>query len=332
MMNASSTAGEQPGIQRDWSKRRLEDHISGLPIWQTRPRLEVLVGGLVNQNWVVTDGDRKYVARVFFDAEEMGVSEQSVLATTRAASEIGGSPKLKYFEPHLTVVDFIEGRNLTEEELTDETIVAGCMERLRTLHAGTHAIRSPINYCWRFLSNRNLVRWSIDNKSPHAEEVAKMLPFLDGLEKHMRPFIPCLAHNDLAHVNVMIENSGKLWLIDWDFGAIGHPLTDLSDLLAYAPTYEELDRYALKCYLPDDVGEEEFERRLHEYWVSLLMSYCFQYSWAAVVDFCVHISPEEIEQSMEANFSADEASYKGFMKMAKDRFDTTWKRYGHLFD
>ena len=319
---------ERVEIQKSWPNERVEDHIAALPIWKTTPpKLEVLVGGLVNRNWVVTDGDKKYVARVFFNAENMGVSEQSVLASSRAASEIGVTPRMIYFEPHLTVVDFIHGRNFTEKELTDETLVRKSMIRLRELHAGTYAVRSPINYHWRFLFNRNLIRWSVENKSPHADAVRKMIPVMESLEGKHRPFIPCLTHNDLAHVNVMLENNGTVWLIDWDFGAMGHPLTDLTDLVSYAPTYEELDRYALKCYLPEGTKPAEFERTLREYWVSLLMSYCFQYVWAAVADFSTHIAAENIQQSMATYFSAEEASYRGFMKMAKDRFDLTWKRY-----
>jgi thiamine kinase-like enzyme len=321
--------GEPEEIQKSWPTERMEAHIGSLPIWKTAsPRLEVLVGGLVNRNWIVYDGEKKYVARVFFNADNMGVSEQSVLASSRAASELGVTPRMLYFEPHLTVVDFIEGRNFTEKELTDETLVKKSMLRLRELHAGTYAVRSPINYHWRYLFNRNLIRWSMENKSPHADEVKKMLPVLDSLEGKFRPFIPCLAHNDLAHVNVMLENNGTVWLIDWDFGAIGHPLTDLSDLVSYAPTYEELDRYALKCYLPEATAPDEFERTLKEYRVSLLLTYMFQYVWAAVADFSVHIAAEDIKHSMETYFSAQEASYRGFMKMAFDRFNVTMQRYG----
>ena len=318
-------------IKRDWDQDRLEEYIKQLSLWETTPSLEWLVGGLINRNWVVHDGGKKYVARVFFDAESMNVSEQSVLACSRAASDLGVTPKLRYAEPHLTVVDFIDGRILTEKELTDEKIVEQCMKKLQTLHAGTRQIRSPINYHWRFLNNRNLVRWSIENSSPHADQVKTMLPYLDQLEPHMRPFLPCLTHNDLAHVNVMLENTGGMWLIDWDFGAVGHPLTDISDFLSYGPPTEDIERHALRCYLPANTSESEFEQTYKEYLVSLLMSYCFQYTWAAVVDHSVQKSAEDIKESMEMILPDQEASYQGFMAMAKQRFDETWKRCGHLF-
>ena len=254
MQMGMSTVG---AITPDWNQEQLEDYICRHSIWISRPKLEWLVGGLINRNWVVHEDKNKYVARVFFDANVQGISEQSVLACTRAASEIGVSPGLRYSEPHLTIVDFIEGRHLTEQELTDETIISGCMKLLRRLHAGTHAIRAPINYHGRFIVMRSLVKWSMENDNPHADAVRKMLPFIEKFENSMRPFRPCFTHNDLAHVNVMIEPSGKLWLIDWDFGGIGNPLSDISDLLSYGPPTDELERFALREDLDGDVSAED---------------------------------------------------------------------------
>ncbi len=324
MQMGMSTVG---AITPDWNQEQLEDYICRHSIWISRPKLEWLVGGLINRNWVVHEDKNKYVARVFFDANVQGISEQSVLACTRAASEIGVSPGLRYSEPHLTIVDFIEGRHLTEQELTDETIISGCMKLLRRLHAGTHAIRAPINYHGRFIVMRSLVKWSMENDNPHADAVRKMLPFIEKFENSMRPFRPCFTHNDLAHVNVMIEPSGKLWLIDWDFGGIGNPLSDISDLLSYGPPTDELERFALREYLDDDVSAEEFEATLRDYRISLLATYCFQYVWAAAVDHSVHKSQDSIRESMEAILPDQEASYQGFMKMAKERFDKTWQRF-----
>lgn len=319
-------------ITADWDQQQLEEYIAGHEIWDTKPRLEWLVGGLINRNWIADEGGKKYVARVFFDANVQGISEQSVLACSRAASEIGVSPQLRYSEPHLTLVDFIEGRHLTERELTDETIISGCMKLVRKLHAGTHAIRAPINYHGRFIVIRSLIKWSMENGNPHADAVSKMLPFVDKFEHRLRPFRPCFTHNDLAHVNVMMEPSGKLWLIDWDFGGIGHPLSDISDLLSYGPPTEELERFALRAYLDEDTPEDEFEATLQDYRISLLATYCFQYTWAAAVDHAVHKSPDTIRESMEAILPDQEASYQGFMKMAKERFDDTWRRFSKYLD
>lgn len=323
MKSGASITG---AITSRWGREQIEDYISNHRIWDSPPKLEWLVGGLINRNWVVHEGNKKYVARVFFDANVQGISEQSVLACSRAGSEIGVSPRLRYSEPHLTIVDFIEGRHLTEQELTDETIISGCMKLLRKLHAGTHAIRTPINHHGRFIYLRSLIKWSIENENPHADAVKKMLPFVEKFEHRMRPFRPCFTHNDLAHVNIMIEPSGKLWLIDWDFGAIGHPLSDISDLLSYGPPTDELERFAFREYLDDDVSADEFEATLRDYHISLLSTYCFQYVWAAAVDHSVQKSQAEIRESMESILPGQEASYRGFMNMAKERFDNAWQR------
>lgn len=319
-------------IGRDWSRERLENYIAMLPIWNsgTKPALNWLVGGLINRNWVVQDGNRKYVARIFFDAGVQGISEQSVLASTRAAAEIGVTPQLRYSEPHLTVVDFIDGRHLTEEELLDEALIAKCMERVRALHLGTKAARMPINFHGRPMVIRSLVKWNAENSSPHADAVSEMLPLVERLAERQRPYRPCLTHNDLAHVNVMLDKTGRIWLIDWDFGAIGHPLSDVSDLLSYGPPNDEIERHALRAYLGPGVTGAEFDLAMQEYRISLLLTYAFQFAWSAAVDHSTHKSAEDIRESMQSILPNQEASYRGFMKMAKERLDETLRRFSPL--
>lgn len=323
------TKSDVERISRDWSREQLEDYIATLPIWRSssRPKLEWLVGGLINRSWVVHDVDAKYVARVFFDAGVQGINEQSVLASTRAAAELGVTPKLKYSEPHLTVVSFIEGRTLTEQELTDRALVAQCMQKLRTLHGGTNAIRSPINYHGRPLVIRNLVRWNLEHNSPHAGAVSQILPLVEKLEKKVRPFKPCLTHNDLAHVNVMLDQGAEMWLIDWDFGAIGHPMSDISDFLSYGPPHDEIERHAVLSYLGPTVTAVEYELTMQDYRISLLLTYCFQYAWAAAVDHSTHKSAEDIRESMQTILPDQEASYRGFMTMARERLDASLERF-----
>ncbi|SFV38677.1 phosphotransferase [Hyphomicrobium facile] len=321
-------------ISRDWSREQCEAYIASLPIWSApvKPMLEWLVGGLINRNWIVHDGASKYVARVFFDAGVQGISEQSVLASTRAAAEIGVTPKVRYSEPHLTVVDFIDGRNLTEQELTDKTIVGRCMEKLGILHAGTTAIRSPINYHWRPLVIRNLIRWNVENNSPHASAVTEVLPLVEKLERKIRPFTPCFTHNDLAHVNVMLDRNDEMWLIDWDFGAVGHPMSDISDFLSYGPPTHEIEHHAIKTYLGAQASSAEFERAMQDYRISLLLTYCFQFTWAGAVDHSTHKTAEDIRESMQTILPDQEASYRGFMNMARERLEASLVRFKNFLD
>jgi len=321
-------------ISRSWSREQIETYIVSLPIWSSpaQVRLEWLVGGLINRNWIVHDGDARFVARVFFDSPVQGISEQSVLASTRASGEIGVSPQLRYSEPHLTIVDFIEGRNLTEQELTDKPIIGQCMQNLRALHAGTAAVRSAINYHGRPIVIRNLVRWNIENDSPHIAAVTPMVPLVEKLERKIRPFTPCLTHNDLAHVNVMLDKQGKTWLIDWDFGAIGHPISDIADLLSYGPPTHEIEHHAIKSYLGPDASSAAFEHTMQDYRIALLLTYAFQFTWAAAVDHSTHKSAEDIRESMQTILPDQEASYRGFMNMAKERLDATLVRFKNFID
>ena len=48
---------------------------------------------------------------------------------------------------------------------------------------------------------------------------------VDALEARLAPYRPAFCHNDLMPGN-LIETEERLWLIDWEYAGIGHPLFD----------------------------------------------------------------------------------------------------------
>ena len=88
----------------------LEGHIAGLPLWQGRPRLEPLVGGLSNISFVATDASGKYVVRTGKDYPFHHVFRAREIMTARAAFAAGLGPEVVYDEPGLMVSRFIEGQ------------------------------------------------------------------------------------------------------------------------------------------------------------------------------------------------------------------------------
>jgi thiamine kinase-like enzyme len=60
-------------------------------------------------------------------------------------------------------------------------------------------------------------------------------------------FRPALCHNDLLPAN-LISSGEQLWLIDWEYGGVGHPLFDLASVSAGAAFTECQDRALLEAY------------------------------------------------------------------------------------
>ena len=314
-------------IERVWPPSRIEDTIRALPIWQGEPVLEPLIGGLQNTSYTVTDEAGKRVARLGFDNAHLGTVQTSVLNSARAAAELGVSPPVTYYEPNLFVMDFIEGRVLTEAEIAEPALLGRIIEELLApLHAGSHAVRDPIIHFNGFLCVRNHARYGLEMASPHRSRIPEVIEVIDKIEPVVEPYRPAFCHNDLAHLNLMIEGSGRLWLIDWDFGGFNHPLWDIAELCAYAVSDETLDRFVIERSL-GTLDEAAMGQRLREHRAFKLASYLRQVTWCMIQACEGSRTDEDAARSMTRAFSEDgvEDSYEGFLELAWGRYRDLWQ-------
>ena len=65
------------------------------------------------------------------------------------------------------------------------------------------------------------------------DDVEYLLEDASQLAHRIGPFRPVLCHNDLLPAN-MIMSAGRLWLVDWEYAGMGHPLFDLASVSANA--------------------------------------------------------------------------------------------------
>lgn len=319
-------------LHRDWPVPQIEDYIRGLPIWQGTPRLEPLVGGLQNRNYVVTDGAGKYVARVAGELLDIWGVPTSINSAMRAASEIGVSPKLRYSETYLSIIDFIEGKNLAAEELRDlktvETIV-GMIRRIQT--EGSPLAHHPISYFNPFDACRHAAWIANERGSKRMDEIGPLIEVVGKLETHFGLFKPVLCHCDMAYVNVMRDTAGKLWIIDWDLCGFGPPQWDIAEMCAYAQVPDEIDRHTVRCYF-GALKAADFEQHLFEHRALKMTSYIRIAILCWVLEAAGgSLASEEVAASMAENFADWGSGYDDFARAEIAGFDTVWKAYGNQY-
>ena len=229
-------------IERGGPQSRIEETIRALPIWRGERGLEALTGGMRDSAYMVTGEVGKRAARLGFDNIQLGTEQTAVLSAARAAAEIGISPALAYYELNLSVMDFIEGRVLTEQKIAEPALVGRVIDELfAPLHAGSHAVRDPAIYFNGVSCVRNRARSGLEMASPHRSRIPEAIEAIDKIEPVVEPCRPVFCHNDCASVNVMLDQSDRLWLIDWDFGGFNHPMWDIAELCAYAVSDEAIE-------------------------------------------------------------------------------------------
>jgi thiamine kinase-like enzyme len=234
--------------------------IHALPIWSSEVSVEPLGGGLTNFNYVVTDADKKYVARLGQDIPEHHVMRFNELAASRAAHAAGLSPCVVFAGEGITIIDFIEARTFGEADVR----APGAMERIIPLLKTCHHelpkhLRGPALIFWVFHVIRDYAATLVEGDSLHKLILPKLLATAERLETAAGPFEMVFGHNDLLAANIM-DDGNRLWLIDWDYAGYNTPLFDLGGLASNNGLDEAQERHMLELYFEKPVTDDLLRR------------------------------------------------------------------------
>ena len=315
-------------LNPEWSDEKIEEYLRTLACWQGDITVEPLVGGLCNKSFTVTDSERKAVARIGMDIPVHGIMQTSVQASMLAAADIGVSPKVHYTEESLVILDFLPGGSLRPEDM--ENNAANCekiVKVLKRLHEGSDHVRGALTYFWPFQVIRNYVEIGTRKDSRLIEEFPELIRINNLIEQSVQPYLPVLTHNDAVPQNFMFGESKEIWLIDWDYGGYGHPMFDLVGVSCNADMSEGSERELFEMYYgPLD---EALDRQLTAFKLVLNLR---EYMWGMVQEVTSELDSDNVAASMTDLYPDQEAGYEGYTNMNRDRFESNWKRYRHVFE
>jgi len=123
-------------------ERNLEAAIARVPQWSGKSITYMpLVGGLMNQNWLVeVAGDsRRYFVKVPGEGSEMFIDRAVANEAARNAHVMGIAPEVVFFDASdgLEISEFLEGyRPCTNADFGDATIQSCVLDVYRRLHSG----------------------------------------------------------------------------------------------------------------------------------------------------------------------------------------------------
>ncbi len=203
-----------------------------LPLWTGPVEPEPLAGGITNHNFTVRDAGRRYLVRIGGDIPEHNVVRRFELAAARAAEAAGLSPAVRHWEEGALVLDFIDGRNLTPDDVRDPKN----LDRLATLVRRCHRAiprhyRGPAPIFWVFQVLRDYAHTLADAGA--RADLAPLTAAAERLEAALGPVEIVFGHNDLLPAN-LIDDGLRLWLVDWEYAGFNTPLFDLGGLASNA--------------------------------------------------------------------------------------------------
>jgi thiamine kinase-like enzyme len=220
--------------------------------------IEPIPGGITNHNFVVRSGGRAYVARICEERPLLGIDRRNEVICQQAAGERGLAPEVIHHEPGLLVTRFIEGRTLTAADVRRPQCLIRLASLLQRLHRSWDAMTGAVLYFCPFQAVRTYARDAARLGAELIAEIDDLLEDAGALSRRIAPFRPVPCHNDLLPANV-IDDGERLWLVDWEYAGIGHPLFDLANLAANAALDDDQERDLLAAYrgevLPRDLAE-----------------------------------------------------------------------------
>jgi thiamine kinase-like enzyme len=234
-----------------------EAAIARIPDWSGLDvQVETLGGGITNHNYVVTvtgrpdlPWDGKYVMRIPGQGSDLFIDREVEHKNALAASRAGVSPPVLYsLEPEMcTVVPFIEAATMHPEDL------AGHRDRLEKVVDAVrqyHDKAEFVNQIYVFDMIREYLVMARGVDAPFPEDIDWMLGLSDDIEQAMQRDRPAdvACHCDLLSENFMLEESGRMWVIDWEYGGKTDPYFDLGDFCVEHPLSDDEEHFIIQRY------------------------------------------------------------------------------------
>jgi thiamine kinase-like enzyme len=208
----------------------IQEVAARVPGWAGREiRVSRIAAGLTNQNFRVEVDGRPYFVRLpGASTDLLAVDRGNELHNTRAAAEAGVGPKVVHHDPETgaLVLDWIDGRTMSNQAFAVPGTPVRIAESLRKLHAGP-----------RFRDDFDMFRLTeyylsvVDGRSiripnGYGDELPKVKLIEAALTARPLPTVPC--HNDLLAENYL-DDGRKLWIVDYEYSGNNDPTFELGN-------------------------------------------------------------------------------------------------------
>ncbi len=285
-----------------------EDRIHALGIWQGPIDISAITGGITNRNYLVRDGSVRRVVRLGEDIPVHHISRRNELAASQAAHAAGLSPAVVHHAPGVLVLDYIDARALTPDDLRD----AGTLERLIPLVRACHRdiareFRGPAAIFWVFHVIRDYIANLDASGSSYRPLFADLLAKAERLEASGGPYEIAFGHNDMLAAN-FLDDGKRLWLIDWDYAGFNTPLFDLGGLASNNEFSADAERATLEAYYQGSLTPDLWRRYRAMKCASLLR----EMLWSMV---------SEIHSTIDFDYAAYTAENRARFERAYEEFE-----------
>lgn len=222
-----------------------------------------IIGGMTNRNFYVrTIEGREYILRMPGAGTEEMVSRNREQYNTLQASWGGFHPPVLYFsvKSGIKVTEYIRGaQTLNAKTARLETNMRKTAAVLRQLHDSEIDMQGEFDVWEEYKRYSETIvkmngRWYAGSK--------EIEPFFyrlrDDLDRLGRERKPC--HNDLVPENLVRDENGKMFLIDWEYSGINDPMWDVASHLVEADFTPDEEELFLSYYFENGASQAQKQK------------------------------------------------------------------------
>ncbi|PVZ67792.1 choline/ethanolamine kinase family protein [Pelagibaculum spongiae] len=247
---------------------RLQRILKDWPLWQLAgiaPKmadLQPIAGGLTNQSFYFSCGGEgggesggDYLLRVEAEnTQQLDIDRQAEWRAQQLAADAGICPKILYrnTQKHYWIRRYFRGQTLSENRSSQSPSqsqiqqLAGCLKKLHQLPIDDSLprlnIASKAEKYWQVIEQSAANQPLLKYKAPLQQKLA-------GLSNQQ--LVVC--HMDCGLANWFVDQqSQQLYLLDWEYAALGNPYWDLAALVEGGQLTPQLShqkqQWLLECY------------------------------------------------------------------------------------
>lgn len=246
-------------------RKQLETHLRQIPGWSDKSLdISLLEGGITNCNFrVQVNAGEEFVARLCGEGtEQLGINREFEHQVSRIVADLNIAPEVIYFDARnpLLITRFVQGVTLDPPQAARPEMIERIVAQIKRYHDGPDF---PGRFSL-FDVVRDYHQKALAVGVVFPKDLGEVLANMERIEQTLAPratLKPC--HNDLLAAN-FIDAGDQLWILDWEYAAMGDPFFDLANFAVNQELDEESCAYLLKLYFgeatPADLAHHHLMR------------------------------------------------------------------------
>jgi thiamine kinase-like enzyme len=247
-------------------------------------QIEILPGGLTNDNFKVRIGGQHYAVRCAGEGTHKLINRPAEDNNAHRMAEEEINPELFYYDPVIgdKIDVYIDGKTLHVPDFQNPEaddyirLIAGTLHQV---HNGGKEFKGRFDF---FEQVHNYIKLMEENNLenyPGHDRVMKKFRQIEGiLERNPRRFTP--THNDPLPENWIVEGN-RIYLIDWEYGGIGDPLMDIAAFSLEVGLSKAQEQLLITTYFDRPATDKEYAMIL----INKFVNDVLWYMWAPIQIF-----------------------------------------------